>query len=400
MTTGPGLRAADAEAGRRMRRVARLARLALAGTLMLGASAAQGEPEANPPDVVGPPSARPAPPPAPAPVPPALVASLAAAHRAKAVALEREGQLQRALDEWKIALTIAPGDPEARAGKQALEARIEEVVAERLRQGREALVRGAHLDARRHFLAVLAVDPGNARAFEALRTDVREVRIILHTVRRGETLAGLAERYYGDRIRADVIARSNQLTPSQSLVVGTALKVPEIPGAPFLVPEARRPAAPVESPELSPLIIEAREALDRGDYLAALADVDRVLGGSTPPPEALDLKKAILYGLGKSQLEQRKYMDSYDTLTRLARLAPSYQDAPTLLRQVRDRLVQQHYSEGLRLYREERIEEAIAEWRLVLELDPHHSNTQRNLEQAERLLRGLRERQRTQTPGG
>jgi tetratricopeptide (TPR) repeat protein len=268
-----------------------------------------------------------------------------------------------------------------------------------LRQGREALGRGAHLEARRHFLAVLAVDPGNPVAFEALRTEVREVRFVVHTVRRGETLASLAERYYGDRSRAEVIAGTNQLPASPILVVGTTLKVPEIPGSPFRVPEVRRPA-PVESPELSPLIIEAREALDRGDYLAALADVDRILGGSAPPPEALDLKKAILYGLGKSQLERRMYMDSYETLSRLARLAPAYQDAPTLLRQVRDRLVQQHYSEGLRLYREERVEEAIAEWRLVLELDPQHANTRRNLEQAERLLRGLRERQRTQSPGG
>jgi tetratricopeptide (TPR) repeat protein len=381
-----------------VRQVARLARLALVGlTLMLPAWAARAEPEIDPAILVGRPPAQPAP--VPPAVPPALVASLAAAHRAKAAVLEREGNLRRALNEWKIALTIDPGDAEARAGRRALEARMEGTVTERLRQGREALGRGAHLEARRHFLAVLAIDPTNPVAFEALRTEVREVRVVVHTVRRGETLAGLAERYYGDRSRAEVIARTNQLPASPSLVVGATLKVPEIPGSPFLVPEVRRPA-PVESPELSPLIIEAREALDRGDYPAALADVDRVLGGSAPQPEALDLKKAILYGLGKSQIEQRKYMDSYETLSQLTRLAPAYQDAPTLLRQVRDRLVQQHYSEGLRLYREERIEEAIAEWRLVLELDPQHANTRRSLEQAERLLRGLRERQRTQTPGG
>ncbi len=212
--------------------------------------------------------------------------------------------------------------------------------------------------------------------------------VVNHTVRRGETLASIAQQYYGDR-RAGRGDRRDQPPPGQRAPGRRpTVKVPEIPGSPFRAPEVRRPA-PVESPELSPFIIEAREALDRGDYLAALADVDRVLGGSAPQPEALDLKKAILYGLGKSQLAQRMYMDSYETLSQLTRLAPAYQDAPTLLRQVRDRLVQQHYSEGLRLYREERIEEAIAEWRLVLELDPQHANTRRSLEQAERLLRGL-----------
>jgi tetratricopeptide (TPR) repeat protein len=380
-----------------VRRVARLATLALVGLILMLPGSVQAEPEIDPADLLGPTPVRPAP--APPAVPPALVASLTAAHRAKAAVLEREGNLRRALDEWKIALTIDPGDAEARVRQRALEARMEGLVTERLRQAREALGRGAHVEARRHLLAVLAIDPGNAVALEALRNEVREVRVVVHTVRRGETLASLAERYYGDRSRGEVIGGANRLAANASLVAGATLKVPEIPGSPFLGPEGRRPG-PVESPEPSPLIIEAREALDRGDYLAALADVDRVLGGSSPQPEAVDLKKAILYGLGKSQLEQGKYMDSYETLSRLARLAPTYQDAPTLLRQVRDRLVQQHYSEGLRLYREERIEEAIAEWRLVLELDPQHANTRRNLEQAERLLRGLRERQRTQNPGG
>jgi tetratricopeptide (TPR) repeat protein len=379
-----------------VRGVGRLASPVAVGlVLMLPVAGGPAEREFEP-DLVAPPPVRPAP--VPPPVPPALIASLAAAHRAKATALEREGDLRRALDEWKIALTIDPRDAGAWAGKRALETRIEGTVTERLRQGREALGRRAHLEARRHFLAVLAIDPGNTLAFEALRTKVRDVRSIVHTVRRGETLASLAERYYGDRSRGGVIAGANQIQANQNLLVGTTLKVPEIPGSPFMVPEIRR-STPVENPELSPLIVEAREALDRADYLAALADVDRVLAGSAPPPEALALKKAILYGLGKSQLEQRKYAEAYETLTRLGRLAPTYQDAPTLLGQVRERLVQQHYSEGLRLYREERIEEAIAEWRLVLELDPQHSNTQRNLEQAERLLRGLRERQRSQTPG-
>ena len=58
-------------------------------------------------------------------------------------------------------------------------------VSERLSQGREALEKGDHLEARRHFLAVLAIDPANQTAFSALQNDVKEIRFVPHTVEGG-----------------------------------------------------------------------------------------------------------------------------------------------------------------------------------------------------------------------
>jgi cytochrome c-type biogenesis protein CcmH/NrfG len=55
---------------------------------------------------------------------------------------------------------------------------------------------------------------------------------------------------------------------------------------------------------------------------------------------------------------------------------------------------QMRYLKGIRLSREEKLREAVKEWRTVLELDPQHANARRNIEQAERLLRGLEERRR------
>lgn len=46
----------------------------------------------------------------------------------------------------------------------------------------------------------------------------------------------------------------------------------------------------------------------------------------------------------------------------------------------------------MRLYREEKLKEAIAEWQAVLDLDPQHANARRNIEQAERLLKSLEQR--------
>ena len=106
-----------------------------------------------------------------------------------------------------------------------------------------------------------------------------------------------------------------------------------------------------------------------------------------------DLNKVALYRQGKSLLDQQKYEDSYRTLAQLVRLAPNYEDSNSLLWQARTRLIQRHYSEGLRFYREEKLEEAIAQWRTALEYDPQHAEAKRNIERAERLLKGLQQRQ-------
>ena len=332
---------------------------------------------------------------------------LVAPHREKAAALEAQGQLRAALNEWNVALTIDPKNSISLQAKSKLEERIKQQVADGLSRGGEALKRGVSLEARRYFLAVLALDPSNKAAFEALQTQAKEVRIINHTVRRGETLASIADFFYGDRSRAEVIWETNQLPPNPKLVPGAVLKIPEIPGVPFVRGDAPReprvpstPAAPPEAaktelpePEEVPLLAEAREALGRREYSLALADVDRFLGQNPRHVEAIDLRNNVLYQQGKTLFEQKKYAESFTALNQLAKVAPKYQDLPSLLGTVRTRLVQEHYNQGIRLYREEKLEEAIAEWRLVLQYDPTHQGAKKNIEQGERLLKGLQERQ-------
>lgn len=340
------------------------------------------------------------------PLPPTLREELTARHNARSGALERSGDLQRALQERKIALTITPDDPAARAGQARLQGLIERRVGERVQQGRAALARGSHGEARRHFLAALVLDPTNRRVFEALQQDVREVEVIVHTVKAGDTLASLAQRYYGDPARAEVIFETNQLTPGARLAVGQPLKVPEILGVPFVRLEPgreparpgprREPAGPAreEVVETNPLLLDAQEALQRSAYVDALADLDRLLAAEPNNTEALGLKKQALYRQAQSQLGARNYGESYRTLTALNQLSPNYEDSATLLQQARRAMVDEHYSQGLRLYRQEKLAEAIGEWRVVLEFDPQHANARRNIEQAEKLLRSLDERRR------
>jgi tetratricopeptide (TPR) repeat protein len=110
----------------------------------------------------------------------------------------------------------------------------------------------------------------------------------------------------------------------------------------------------------------------------------------------VELKRNVLYQQGKVLFEQKKYPDSFAALNQLAKLAPKDTEVSTLLGSVRSRLVQDHYNQGIRLYREEKLAAAINEWRSVLQYDPNHEAAKKNIDQAERLLKGLQQRQQKQ----
>src|SRR5262249_9943933 len=143
---------------------------------------------------------------------------------------------------------------------------------------------------------------------------------------------------------------------------------------------------------IHPPLADARDALDRKEFTSALADIDRYLADNPRDREGAELKKLALYRQGQSAYEDKKYDDSYRSLTVLAKLQPDYQDVATLLPQARRHVIDRHYQEGIRLFREEKLPEAIAEWKLVLDMEPQHLNARRNVEQAERLLKGLEQR--------
>jgi len=163
-------------------------------------------------------------------------AQLAARHNARADELESRGALRQALDERDIALTVAPNDADASERRRQLASRIESEVAAHMEEWRRA-ARRAPAEASRHLLAALAIDPTSRAAFEALRAAAPAGRFLSHTVRPRDTAASLADLYYGDRSRAEVIEQANGIEPNSRLTPGAVLMIPEIEGVPFLRPD-------------------------------------------------------------------------------------------------------------------------------------------------------------------
>src|SRR5438552_1763856 len=177
---------------------------------------------------------------------PTRLEALVAPHRQRAAALEQSGDLRGALEEWDVALTIEPDDPAAKAGRTKLAAQIEQTVADRLRQGREALKGAAPFEARRQFLAVLALDPANRAAFDLLRTEAGGPRSVPHPARTGEPLGRRAKEDDPLPLR-EVAARCRAVRRLLPGPLGSRQARSEVPGL------GRPPGPGPRSPDPGPL---------------------------------------------------------------------------------------------------------------------------------------------------
>lgn len=99
--------------------------------------------------------------------------------------------------------------------------------------------------ARRSLKAVLKREPNNASAqllSTSIERDAKEMlgpRSYAYTVRAGDTIAGVAQKALGNRLKAYQLARYNDLTPPFALAPGQSLRIPGTP--PRVDPPVRRP---------------------------------------------------------------------------------------------------------------------------------------------------------------
>src|SRR4029453_11968224 len=119
--------------------------------------------------------ATPAPPPAPrAAALPSSQDALEASYRERALAASKDRRWADALMNWELLAMLRPGVAEYRNQVAETQRRIAEVSAEALRAGEAARRRGDAESAQTQYLRVLAVNPDNAEAMQALREIDRE----------------------------------------------------------------------------------------------------------------------------------------------------------------------------------------------------------------------------------
>jgi tetratricopeptide (TPR) repeat protein len=181
-----------------------------------------------------------------------------------------------------------------------------------------------------------------------------------YTIQREDTLARLAQRFLGDRLKFYILARYNDISQPNRIHVGQVIKIPgKAPprGTEPASVEPARPVPPVAQPPVAqPPVAQPPAPVDDA--------VSRRLAEAGELERKGDLEGAL-----------NGYAD-------VLRRDPNHAGAQQRATAARKRLVDRHYADGTAAFARQDLDKAIASWDRVLALDPEHANARLKRQQA------------------
>ncbi len=162
--------------------------------------------------------------------------NLAGEYIAKGESLEKKGFLTRALEQYKLALTIDPENRKAAELKKDILPKLWEKAQFHYKKGLEFDKQGKYELARREYLSALVNWPDYEDAKKKLTPgQVSESNAyIIHKLMKGESVSKLGMIYYGDFKKYPIIGKFNKLKDVTKVRVGEVLKIPVIAGVSLL----------------------------------------------------------------------------------------------------------------------------------------------------------------------
>jgi nucleoid-associated protein YgaU len=153
----------------------------------------------------------------------------AQAYYDEGLAQEQAGYVVEATRMYKLALTLAPQDSEISTALARVEAERQRMAEERYQKGEQAYARGKFQDSKIAYLAALRLWPEHAGALDRLlsREKITATHHGKHIVQKGETLAIIAKKYYGDYKKFRIIAQYNQIDDATQIEIGQEIMIPE-----------------------------------------------------------------------------------------------------------------------------------------------------------------------------
>ncbi len=312
----------------------------------------------------------------------------------QAQAFETQGNFVEALEQYKLAQTIDPDEPNVVQGIQRLEGQLDALAEKHYQAGLRFRDKGQWGRAKKQFLKALHYRPGHEQAAAMLQQRISQGQreYITHTIAPGESISKLALKYYGDYKKYHHIANFNNMTDATQVRVGQRILIPEIEGVSIddLMRISTGSAPPSEHPaaiegEYTVHQIQPGESLSKvaqkyyGDYklFHVIADyngiadptsvkvgqkikVPRLEGAYALPADAVEPDKDAAYATEPRSGEPPAAAETPPAPAETSQPVPA--EAVDQVAEYRDM--------GISLFNEQKYDEAIVELQKVLSASP------------------------------
>jgi tetratricopeptide (TPR) repeat protein len=274
-----------------------------------------------------------------------------------------------------------------------------------------------------------AIRTETGEALESMSGDIIIVKnYVTHTVQPGESLAKLAQMYYGDHKKFGLIAKFNGVEDATVLRVGQEIKVPEVEGVPFLekgkvketqeakVDEGRTVIKEMPKKEKreeglikEPITVEDQtanyrelgiELFKNKEYAGAITEFHKVLNVRPEDSVTREYLAKSHFQQGLVLFAKEDYLAARDEFKATLQYDKDCDKCEKNIQECEERYKDAHYGKGLSYFGNEKLADAIREWELVYALDPQFKDVDKNLKKARTLLERLESIKRSKPKGG
>ncbi|NNL76895.1 MAG: LysM peptidoglycan-binding domain-containing protein [Desulfobacterales bacterium] len=224
-------------------------------------------------------------------------------------------------------------------------------------------------------------------------------RFITHTIQPGESLSKLAQMYYGDYTKFDVIAKFNSLQDGINVRVGQEIKIPEVEGLAFAaegkpekIEEAKIPEKlpateeeikkPEETLEKKPEVIEDQtvnyrefgvELFKNNEYVAAITEFEKVLNVHPNDKTALNYISLAYFEKGRQAFKKKAYPQAVKDFESSLKYNQECAECREYINKSRQISLAKPRNEAIALYNKKKYKEAIVKLEAFSKMSPADS---------------------------
>jgi tetratricopeptide (TPR) repeat protein len=230
-------------------------------------------------------------------------------------------------------------------------------------------------------------------------------------VKPGETLSKLAQFYYEDFKKFPIIAKYNGLEDATQLRVGQEIRIPRLDGMDRVAGEDRNDLAAGEQDDRSETdeeapVDQATIYRDLGvnlfmeqKYDEALIEFEKVLKTDPKDKMAIEFSYRAHYEIALALFKKKDYLTAKDQFASCLQYRADCQKCHAYIQKSEDLYKEIHYRKGIQYFEDEKLDDAIGEWKLVSAMDPDYRRTNYLIQKARTILKRVEEIKKRQAPG-